>query len=36
MYIVKDSASFVRLRTALDKLREKADKKGFISKLFGK
>ena len=35
MYIVKDSASFVRLRTALDKLREKEDKKGFIGKLFG-
>ena len=34
-YIHKDSASLVRLRTALDILHEKASKKGFFSKLFG-
>ena len=36
MYIVKDSASMVRLRTALDNIQERASKKGFFSKLFGK
>ena len=35
-YIHKDSASLVRLRTALDILHEKAKKKGFFKKLFGK
>lgn len=35
-YIHKDSASLVRLRTALDVLHEKAKKKGFFKKLFGK
>jgi DNA-binding NarL/FixJ family response regulator len=33
-YIIKNSASLVRLRTALDTLH--ARKKGFFSKLFGK
>jgi DNA-binding NarL/FixJ family response regulator len=33
-YIIKNSASFVRLRTALDALHEKASKKGFFQKLF--
>lgn len=36
MYIIKDSASMVRLRTALDGIQEKLDKKGFFSKLFSK
>ena len=35
-YIVKDSASLVRLRTTLDLLHEKKSKKGFWTKLFGK
>jgi DNA-binding response OmpR family regulator len=35
-YIVKNSASLVRLRTALDLLHEKKKKKGFFGKLFGK
>ncbi|HEY3430244.1 MAG TPA: response regulator [Cyclobacteriaceae bacterium] len=35
-YIHKDSASLVRLRTALDILHAKAKKKGFLKKLFGK
>jgi CheY-like chemotaxis protein len=35
-YIVKDSASLVRLRTALDLLHEKSNKKGFFKKLFKK
>ena len=35
-YIVKDSASLVRLRTTLDLLHEKKSKKGFWSKLFGR
>ncbi len=34
-YILKDSASLVRLRTALDLLEEKIKKKGFFGKLFG-
>jgi len=34
-YIIKDSASLVRLRTALDSIAEKQSKKGFLSKLFG-
>jgi len=35
-YIIKDSASLVRLRTALDRIHEKASKKkGFFRKLFG-
>jgi CheY-like chemotaxis protein len=33
-YIIKDSASLVRLRTALDSLKEKKSKKGFIQWLF--
>ena len=33
-YIIKNSASLVRLRTALDQLHEKASKKGFLSRLF--
>lgn len=33
-YIIKDSASLVRLRTALDQIHEK--KKGFFTKLFKK
>ena len=36
MYIIKDSASMVRLRTALDNINEKESKRGFFSKLFGK
>lgn len=36
MYIIKDAASMVRLRTALDNIQEKLDKKGFFSKLFGR
>jgi CheY-like chemotaxis protein len=35
-YIVKNSASLVRLRTALDGLHEKTSKKGFLKKLFKK
>jgi CheY-like chemotaxis protein len=36
-YIIKDSAVFVRLRTALDLLHEKISKqKGFFQRLFGK
>jgi DNA-binding NarL/FixJ family response regulator len=35
MYILKDSASLVRLRTALDNIQEKEGKRGFFSKLFG-
>jgi len=34
-YIIKDSASLVRLRTALDIIQERLDKRGFFSKLFG-
>jgi CheY-like chemotaxis protein len=34
-YIIKNSASLVRLRTALDQLHEKFSKKGFFQKLFG-
>lgn len=33
-YILKDSASLVRLRTALDNITEKSNKKGFFKKLF--
>ena len=33
-YIVKNSASLVRLRTALDLLNEKISRKGFLKKLF--
>lgn len=36
MYIIKDSASMVRLRTALDNIQEKLDKRGFFSKLFSR
>ena len=35
-YIHKDSASLVRLRTALDVIHEKAKSKGFFKKIFGK
>jgi len=35
-YILKDSASLVRLRTALDIIHEKGEKKGFFKKLFSK
>lgn len=35
-YIVKDSASLVRLRTALDLIHEKKSKRGLFSKLFNK
>ncbi len=35
-YIVKDSASLVRLRTALDNLQKKKNQKGFFGRLFGK
>jgi PleD family two-component response regulator len=35
-YIVKDPASLIRLRTALDSIEEKKNKKGFLGKLFGK
>jgi DNA-binding NtrC family response regulator len=35
-YIHKDSASLVRLRTALDILHEKSNKKGFFKKMFSK
>ncbi len=34
-YIVKDEASLVRLRTALDQIAEASSKKGFFKKLFG-
>jgi CheY-like chemotaxis protein len=34
-FIIKDSASLVRLRTALDQLKEKSNRKGFFNKLFG-
>ena len=33
-YIIKDSASLVRLRAALDNLHEKESKKGFLRRLF--
>lgn len=35
-FIHKDSASLVRLRTALDTIHEKENKKGFFAGLFGK
>lgn len=35
-YIIKDSASLVRLRTALDTLLAKKGKRGFFHKLFGR
>lgn len=35
-YIIKNSASLVRLRTALDMLNEKKSKKGLFKRLFGK
>jgi len=35
-YIIKNSASLVRLRTALDAIHERKTKKGFFSKLFGR
>src|SRR5262245_17650584 len=35
-YIHKNSASLVRLRTALDILHEKSSKKGFFKKLFSR
>lgn len=35
-YIVKDSASLVRLRTALDNLQKKKNQKGFFGRLFSK
>jgi FixJ family two-component response regulator len=35
-YILKDSASLVRLRTALDTIHEKDNKKGFFANFFGK
>jgi CheY-like chemotaxis protein len=36
-YIIKDSASLVRLRTALDSLHQKqAKKKGLLKKIFGR
>lgn len=35
-YIIKDSASLVRLRTALDALNAKSKKKGIFGRLFGK
>jgi CheY-like chemotaxis protein len=35
-YIIKNSASLVRLRTALDLIQEKISKKGFLQKLFNK
>jgi CheY-like chemotaxis protein len=34
-YILKDSASLVRLRTALDAIKEKYENRGFFKKLFG-
>lgn len=36
MYIIKDSASMVRLRTALENIQEKLNKRGFFSKLFSR
>ena len=33
-YIIKDSASLVRLRAALDSLHEKESRKGFLKRLF--
>lgn len=35
-YIVKDSASLVRLRTVLDNLQKKKNQKGFFGRLFSK
>jgi CheY-like chemotaxis protein len=35
-YIIKNSASLVRLRTALDLIHEKSLKKGFLQKLFSR
>lgn len=35
-YIVKNSASLVRLRTALDTLLKKSQQKGLLGRLFGK
>lgn len=35
-FIIKDSASLVRLRTTLDELEARKTKKGFFNKLFGK
>lgn len=35
-YIIKDSASLVRLRTALDVIHEKQGNRGFFKKLFSK
>jgi CheY-like chemotaxis protein len=35
-YIIKDSASLVRLRTALDVINEKGSKKNFIQRLFNR
>lgn len=35
-YIVKNSASLVRLRSALDELLSTSGKKGFLKKLFGR
>jgi len=35
-YIIKNSASLVRLRTALDVLHDKMAKKGFFQKLFNR
>jgi CheY-like chemotaxis protein len=35
-YIIKNSASLVRLRTALDVLNEKGSRKGFLKKIFRK
>ncbi len=36
MYIVKDSASMVRLRAVLDNIKERESKRGFLGKLFGR
>ncbi len=35
-YIIKDSASLVRLRTALDELLAKKSKRGFFQKILGR
>ena len=35
-YIIKDAASLVRLRTALDNLQKRKKKKGFFARLFSK